>query len=68
MDLLRLMILMQDKDDTLDIEKLLKEYGLNDDDTEVPEDELTVPSRETLEEYLSHEEQIIIHVSKDDED
>lgn len=59
---------MQDKDDTLDIEKLLKEYGLNDDDTEVPEDELTVPSRETLEEYLSHEEQIIIHVSKDDED
>lgn len=58
---------MQDKDDTLDIEKLLKEYGLNDDDTEVPEDEMVVPSRETLEEYLSHEEQIVIHVSKDDE-
>lgn len=61
-------LLMQNKDDTLDIERLLKEYGLNDDDTEVPEDELVVPSRETLEEYLSHEEQIVIHVSKDDEE
>lgn len=60
------MIQMQNKDDTLDIERLLKEYGLNDDDTEVPEDELVVPSRETLEEYLSHEEQIVIHVSKDE--
>ena len=62
------MIQMYDKDDILNIEKLLEEYGLNDDDTTYPEEEMVVPSRETLEEYLSHEEQIVIHVSKEDEE
>ena len=43
----------------LDIDKILDEI----DCEEYIDDELVVPSRETLEEYLSHEEQIVIHIT-----
>ena len=50
----------------LDIDKLLEEIDLNDED--VPEDELIAPPRETLEEYLHRPENVVIHISQQEDD